>query len=602
MIRTAIYARYSSDQQRDASIEDQIRVCRERAEREGWTVVNCYTDHAISGASLMRPGIQMLMQHGAANQFDIVLAEDLDRLSRDQEDIAGFYKRMSFADVEIYTLADGKISDLHIGLKGTMNARFLKDLAQKTRRGLRGRVEAGKSGGGNAYGYDVVRQIDLSGDVVRGEREINQEQAEIVNRIFRDFLAGHSPKAIAHKLNQEGIPGPRGKSWGPSSIYGNRRRGNGILNNELYVGRLVWNKLRYVKDPDTGRRVSKHNPKSEWCITDVPELRLVEQELWDAVKEKQKSLNEKPEFWQRQRPRYLFSHLLKCSECSGGYSKVSQTHYGCSTARNKGTCANRRTIKQDALETAVLGALQTHLMDPKLCEVFCQEYTQHLNTLRRERNVAFARHESELRKLEKDTRRIIDAVKAGYASDKLKLELDQIVTREAELKLLMESAAEPPPILHPSMAHRYRQEVTQLVESLNHESRRAESADLLRKLIDKIVLKPDPEGAGLLIDLHGDLAGILNFAAKSDKSLKVSDLSALQDKMVAGVRNPLTRREQEEGVSGVPSEPHQSSKTTGVPKLVAGAHRRLALLWVYIAQYFGFGGRLSSTIHTGSSA
>lgn len=90
MIRAAIYARYSSDLQRDASIEDQIRVCKMRAEREGWTVINCYTDHAISGASLMRPGIQMLMQDGAAERFDIVIAEDLDRLSRDQEDIAGF--------------------------------------------------------------------------------------------------------------------------------------------------------------------------------------------------------------------------------------------------------------------------------------------------------------------------------------------------------------------------------------------------------------------------------------------------------------------------------------------------------------------------------
>ena len=89
MIRTVIYARYSSDQQRDASIEDQIRLCRERAEREGWTVINCYTDHAISGASLMRPGIQMLMQDGAAGKFDIVLAEDLDRvLSKGAVDLA----------------------------------------------------------------------------------------------------------------------------------------------------------------------------------------------------------------------------------------------------------------------------------------------------------------------------------------------------------------------------------------------------------------------------------------------------------------------------------------------------------------------------------
>lgn len=239
MIRTVIYARYSTDMQSDNSIEDQIRLCKERAEREGWSVVNCYTDHAISGASLIRPGIQMLMQEAIKNSFDIVIAEDLDRLSRDQEDIAGFYKRMVFADVEVHTLADGKISDLHIGLKGTMNSRFLKDLAQKTKRGLRGRVEAGKSGGGNAYGYNVIHHTQSNGEIERGDREINKEQAEIVNRIFHEYIAGNSPKTIAHKLNAECIPGPTGRGWGQSTINGNRRRGNGILNNELYIGKLV---------------------------------------------------------------------------------------------------------------------------------------------------------------------------------------------------------------------------------------------------------------------------------------------------------------------------------------------------------------------------
>ncbi|MAY36694.1 MAG: resolvase, partial [Spongiibacteraceae bacterium] len=139
----AIYARYSTDMQSQASIEDQVRLCTERAEREGWTIVQIYTDHGLSGASMMRPGIQALMQDAQSGKFDIVLAEALDRLSRDQEDIAGIHKRLSFANVQMVTLSEGEISHLHIGLKGTMNALFLKDLADKTRRGLRGRVEAG---------------------------------------------------------------------------------------------------------------------------------------------------------------------------------------------------------------------------------------------------------------------------------------------------------------------------------------------------------------------------------------------------------------------------------------------------------------------------
>lgn len=133
---------------------------------------------------------------------------------------------------------------------------LLKDLADKTRRGLRGRVEAGCSGGGNAYGYDVVHEPGADGLPVRGVRRINPGEAAVVRRIFAAYAAGRSARRIAHDLNAEGVPAPGGRSWGASTISGNAARGIGILNNELYFGRLVWNKLRYIKDPETGRRVS----------------------------------------------------------------------------------------------------------------------------------------------------------------------------------------------------------------------------------------------------------------------------------------------------------------------------------------------------------
>ncbi|NBC22419.1 MAG: recombinase family protein, partial [Gammaproteobacteria bacterium] len=132
--------------------------------------------------------------------------------------------------------------------------------ADKTHRGLRGRVEAGRSGGGNSYGYDVLKRLDDDGSPATGERTINPSQARIVERIFRAYAKGISPRAIAKTLNDEGIPAPSGKAWGSSTIHGNPKRGTGILNNELYIGRLVWNRLRYIKDPETGRRVSRPGP------------------------------------------------------------------------------------------------------------------------------------------------------------------------------------------------------------------------------------------------------------------------------------------------------------------------------------------------------
>jgi DNA invertase Pin-like site-specific DNA recombinase len=317
-VKVALYARYSSDNQRDASIADQLRVCRAFAERQGWTISEEYTDHAVSGATLLRAGFQALMRDALNRRFDIVLAESLDRFSRDQEDTARLFKRLTFAGVNIITLAEGDITHLHIGFKGTMNALFLKDLADKTRRGLRGRVEAGKSGGGLCYGYRVVRSVS-GATVVTGERSIEPSEAAVVERIFREFAGGSSPKQIVRRLNHEGIKGPFGAEWNPSTVHGNSSRGTGILNNELYIGRLIWNRLRYVKNPDTGRRVSRLNPQSDWIIKDVPDLRVIADELWETVKRRQDAtrrvLASATSIVKARRPQYLFSGLTKCGVC-----------------------------------------------------------------------------------------------------------------------------------------------------------------------------------------------------------------------------------------------------------------------------------------------
>jgi hypothetical protein len=219
-----------------------------------------------------------------------------------------------------------------------MNALFLKDLALKTHRGLRGRVEKGKAGGGLCYGYRVVKKLDAGGEPVRGDREIVAAEAEIVRRIFRAFAAGKSPKAIAVELNKEGIPGPLGRAWGDTSIRGHVSRGTGILNNELYAGVLVWNRQRYVKDPATGRRVSRPNPESQWIRSKVPHLRIVDAALWQAARRRQQDvarLFETTTLGAREaqatrlhaarRPVSLLSGPLTCGCCGGRYGLICGT-------------------------------------------------------------------------------------------------------------------------------------------------------------------------------------------------------------------------------------------------------------------------------------
>ncbi|MCC5961451.1 MAG: recombinase family protein [Rhodobacteraceae bacterium] len=145
---------------------------------------------------------------------------------------------------------------MHVGLGGTMSALFLRNLAEKTHRGLEGRVHQGKSAGGISYGYRLDRQPLPDGTHMTGDRVIDPEQAAVIRRIFAEYDKGKSARTIAMGLNHDGIPAPRARSgtgpgtWSFSTISGNWKRGTGILNNELYIGKLVWNRQRFVKNVD----------------------------------------------------------------------------------------------------------------------------------------------------------------------------------------------------------------------------------------------------------------------------------------------------------------------------------------------------------------
>jgi site-specific DNA recombinase len=545
-VKVAIYARYSSDNQRDASIADQLRVCRLHAEKQGWQIVEEYSDHAVSGASLLRPGIQALITDATRGRFRFVLAEAMDRLSRDQEDIAGLFKRMAYSEVKIVTLSEGEVTHLHVGLKGTMNALFLKDLADKTRRGQRGRIEQGKSGGGNAYGYDVIKKLDANGEPVRGDRTVNEPQAEVVRRIFRDYGAGKSGQRIAVELNKDGITAPGGGDWGFSTINGNVKRGNGILNNEMYVGKLVWNRQRFIKDPDSGKRQARPNPESEWIVQYVPELRIIDDGLWQAAKARQKAIkhnrnDEGPvenHLRERRRPKYLFSGLTKCACCGGGYTMISKDLVGCATARNKGTCNNRKNIRRDQLEARVLNALSHRLMEPALFKEFCEEFTREMNRLSMEGRASIDTARTEIKRIDRELDTLLDLILKGGAADRINEKMVKLEGRKKHLESFLVEVAEPPPLLHPNMAHHYRVQVTELHEALQEDSeaKRMAAADIIRSLVNEIILTP--EDGELKIDVRGDLAGILEVSLRTKTPATRAGES--QVVVVAGARFELT--------------------------------------------------------------
>lgn len=306
----------------------------------------------------------------------------------------------------------------------------------------------------------------------------------------------------------------------------------------MYAGVIAWNKVRYVKNPDTGMHVTRPNPESEWIRKDVPEFRIIDQEIWEKAKAKQRrGRNETTAFWERQRPKYLFSKLLKCGCCGGSISKISKQHYGCGAVRAKGTavCTNRRVIRQDDLEHTVLQVLQRHLMNPDLIEEFCKEYTNHVNRLRMEHNASLHAYKAELGRLDRQERNIVEAVMNGFATEAMKIQSHEIVARRKELVNLLSTQDEAPVLLHPNMAKRYQKEVNTLVEALQTKTHTHEAVELIRSLVEKIVLTPNPNKSGFLIDVYGDLAGILNISMSKEAQKPQQELDLKQIRMVVGL-------------------------------------------------------------------
>ena len=166
-MRTVIYARYSSQLQNSRSIEDQIAACRLRAEREGWEIVDVFTDYAISGAAgiteTARPGLNACLNRIAAGGVDQLLAESTDRIARHQGDAFTILEHVQFEGARLFTLSDGEVSEITATFKGLMDAQFRKELGAKIKRGQAGTVRQGRSPAGLAYGYNTANRIDANG-------------------------------------------------------------------------------------------------------------------------------------------------------------------------------------------------------------------------------------------------------------------------------------------------------------------------------------------------------------------------------------------------------------------------------------------------------
>ncbi len=534
-----IYARYSTDRQDEQSIETQVNLASEFAANRGWTITGIYEDRAVSGTMLkMRPGIQDVLRAVKRGGVDILLCMSVDRISRDMEHSSGILKKLRHKGVELWTVQNAApVNDMELGLRAIISHDMIEQTRYKTREGMKTAIRKGKAAGGIAYGYRAKLVYDEHGDRIPGLRQIDEEQAEIIRWIFQQYFLGRSPKEMAIELNNRipPVPGPRGLKWRDTAIRGSRERRTGILNNETYVGRLIFNRRKFSKNPETEQREARMNDESDWVVSEVPELRIIDDELWAKVKQRQIEVEAQfnhtttNRLNRTHRPNYLLSGLLECAHCAGPYAIMSKNRYGC-TNRQKdlpiahlddGICPNSKTISRAELETRVLDAIPARLLSVGSTASLQDEINKELAATAKAGERDQEKLKSQLndvsRKQEAIATQITDRILNGQPQieafnkmlDDLQRQRDEI---EASLRIQQTKRRGPPKTftINPSM-------FTAAIGALTAVARAGASEhddvqrhfNFLRELVQKVVIAPSVDGKSAELTIHGRLAGVI---------------------------------------------------------------------------------------------
>ena len=315
-----------------------------------------------------------------------------------------------------------------------------------------------------------------------------------------------------------------GGAWNASSITGDRSRGNGVLNTELYAGVKVWNRMTVIKDPATGKRRPILKPQDQWRRTPVPDLRIVPVALWDQVRARKaiEGARRPTERGNARRPG-IFSGLLKCGRCGASYTVYNDGRLICAAHREQGSaiCDNRRLVRRSEIEERVLDGLRTRLLAPELVAAYVRTY-------RAEWAAAAGAREDCRRPLERraseprgSNERLVDQVSGGRANPTLWARLDaqeaELARIDADLAKMDEQKAHGAPstiALHPrapeqSAALVGRLQFTLAAASADPKAPDARTlVDSVRRLVTKIEITPasNERGAAVAITIHGDLA------------------------------------------------------------------------------------------------
>jgi DNA invertase Pin-like site-specific DNA recombinase len=438
--------------QREQSIEDQFRVAERLADRHGFTVVARFNDQAISGGTSARRGYQRLLAAAREHEFEVIVAEDASRLWRNLAEQSPRLAELSDLGISVVTHdLDTRHESAEImgAVGGAMASAYRKEIGRRVRRGLEGLARNGKSAGGRSYGYLPAAQSGT------GQIEIDPEQAAVVQRIYEMFADGHSPRGIAGALNDARVPSPgasraresrRKAGWVSTAIYGDLKRGTGILANPLYTGKVIWNRTRWIRSAaDSNRRRQVQNLPTEWITRQEDRLRIISDELWDRVQARQQaqshSIGERVKSGMTKAaaqrtgagPKFLLSSLLRCAHCGSSYAIAGRDVYACTghTGGGETLCANDARLRRDIVEAEVLAGIKNQLLSPAVIEEICRGVRAQL----RKPKAKPVDHSARVAQLKVEVGNIVEAIASGLLKASTAL-ATRLAAAEAEIEEL----------------------------------------------------------------------------------------------------------------------------------------------------------------------
>ena len=538
-VRCAVYARYSSEQQRKTSTEDQIRTCRAAAEKNGWIVLDEFIrfDEELTGRTLVgRKGIADLIRlaEQRPKPFDCILIDDTSRLGRYLPDVLRECDRLIYYGVFIYFVSDGldtrdENSRLVHMVKGYGDERFVRDHGKKVHRGQEGRVLNGFIHGSRCYGY---KNVPITDDTRRGiygqhaiigvKQEILPAQAEVVTRIIKMRASGLSFGRIARTLNAERIqpPGNPNKAGIPAWYASTIKQ---ITNNELYRGVRIWNRVQNVFNFAEGKESTRKRPAAEWIRKEVAELRIIPDELWEGVQAVNRRGRDKyyaTRLGGMNRTAasrtYLFSSIMACGTCGGNFTvvggKAPNVRYGCPNYRFRDTCTNKVSILRTRLEHQLIAALSRNLLDERLEEERVREFSEQLKArIELEEKLA---HEAvsnapqlkeEHVQLLLQARNVVDAIASYGISPLLSSQLSTLEARLAEIECTL--SAKPmstlPAFSEEEIRDFLRRESKEFCNVLVGDPEIAKRE--IQRRIKRLVLMPKQTPNGTVLEVTGDV-------------------------------------------------------------------------------------------------